>query len=71
MSLPDEGGWDHEYDLVCFSDECPYFKKGWEWMRDQYGVHSSYRFRRDPKSGQASPLAVWSASALRNRILDL
>ncbi len=70
MALPDQGGWDHEYDLVCFDDACPYFRSGWTWMLDHFGVHSSYRFRRNPVNGHESPLAVWSATALRSRILE-
>jgi hypothetical protein len=60
---------DHEYDLACFNDSCPYYVRGWTWMEHEYGVRSSYRYRVDPRSGHASPLAVWSAAALRSSIL--
>ena len=70
ISLPDEGGWDSPFHLVCFNDECSYYRRGWEWMESQYGVRSSYRFRLDPANGVASPLPVWSPTAIRDRILD-
>jgi len=39
-------------------------------MESRYGVKASYRYRLDPVSGEASPLAVWSPAALRDRVLD-
>lgn len=56
--------------LVCFNNECSYYREGWEWMREKYRVNVSYRFRVDPATGTASPLAVWSEDALVDRIVD-
>ncbi|HLA77066.1 MAG TPA: hypothetical protein VJU18_05735 [Vicinamibacteria bacterium] len=70
FALPDNGGWDTPFHAACFNDDCPYFRRGREWMEAQYGVKVSYRFRLDPSSGRSSPLAVWSPQALRDRILD-
>ncbi|TAM48271.1 MAG: hypothetical protein EPN53_10425 [Acidobacteria bacterium] len=70
FSLPDEGGWDGTFQLACFNDDCPYFVRGWAWIEEHYGVRSSYRYRLDPASGQASPIPVWSRNALRDRILE-
>jgi hypothetical protein len=39
-------------------------------MFEQFGVKTSYRYRVDSQSGLASPIPVWSADALRCRILD-
>jgi hypothetical protein len=39
-------------------------------MDEHYSVRCSYRFRIDPATGSASPLAVWSPDALKDRILD-
>ncbi|HET8538551.1 MAG TPA: hypothetical protein VFL83_01635 [Anaeromyxobacter sp.] len=60
---------DHPYDLVCFNDECPYYVRGWTWMEQQYGVHASYRYRRDAANGLETPVPVWSSAALRDAIL--
>jgi hypothetical protein len=68
--LPEEGGWDTEFHIACFNDDCPYYRNGWRWMEERYGVKSSYRYRIDPSSGRASPLAVWSPQALRDRIIE-
>jgi hypothetical protein len=70
FQLPDNTGWQTDFHVACFNDECPYYRKGWEWMEQHYGVRSSYRFRIDPATGKAMPLAVWSPQALRDRIID-
>ena len=70
FELPDNTGWDGEFQLACFNDECPYFVRGWQHMEEHYAVKASYRYRVDPTSGTATPLAVWSATALTDRILD-
>jgi hypothetical protein len=70
FELPPNTGWQTDFQLACFNDECPYYVRGWEWMRERYAVNASYRYRVDPGSGQASPLAVWSETALRDRVLD-
>ena len=48
--------YDHEWDLACFNDECPYYVRGWVWMEQQFGVRSSYRYRFDARYVQPSPL---------------
>jgi hypothetical protein len=70
FELPPNTGWQTEFQLACFNDECPYYANGWQWMMEHYRVRSSYRYRVDPATGHASPLAVWSESALRDRILE-
>ena len=70
LRLPDEAGWPGSFQLACFNDDCGYFRRGWSWMFDTVGVRASYRYRVDPASGQASPLPVWSRTALRDRILE-
>ncbi|RLA49101.1 MAG: hypothetical protein DRQ98_14220 [Gammaproteobacteria bacterium] len=70
FELPDNTGWETGFQLACFNDECPYFVRGWEHMQEKYAVKASYRYRVDPTSGKASPLAVWSTDAIKDRILD-
>lgn len=66
---PDLNSWSGEYQFVCFNDECPYFTRGWNWMREQFNVNASYRYRFNPETGERGPLPVWSKEALRTSIL--
>ena len=67
---PQLSNWNGDFQYVCFNDECPYFVRGWEWMRTRFNVNVSYRHRLDPSSGETGPLPVWSPEALRESILD-
>ncbi len=72
--LPDGTGWEHPTQLACFNDECSYYREGWDYMLQQYNAKVSYRYRLIPgEHGQpavASPLAVWSETALLDLICD-
>jgi hypothetical protein len=70
FELPENTGWQTDFQLACFNDECPYYIRGWEPMESEYAVRASYRYRVDPSTGTPSPLAVWSPTALKDRILD-
>ena len=70
FELPDNTGWQTDFQLACFNDECPYFQRGWIHMEEHYAVKASYRYRVDPATAKPSPLAVWSTDALKDRILD-
>jgi len=68
-SVPDDSTWGGFEQRVCFNDDCPYFLRGWEWMRENYNVTASYRFRYNPENGETGPLPVWSAKIGRGNIL--
>ena len=68
-AAPDDTTWTSPFQWVCFNDECPYFKKGWDWMMESQGVKASYRHRLDPDSGVSGPLPTWSYEAHKKHII--
>ena len=70
FELPDNTGWQGEFQLACFNEECPYLVRGGQHMEATYAVKASYRYRLDPSTGESATLAVWSSDALNDRIIE-
>ena len=66
---PVGSNWEAPFIFVCFSDECSYFLRSAQWMKEKFNVNVSYRHRLDPLTGEAGPLPVWSKDALKDQIL--
>ena len=69
--VPPDATWNEEFFLVCFNDDCSYYKSGWEWMKTQYNQNASYRYYLNPATGFSSMIPVWSASATREMIVEV
>jgi len=71
FEMPENSGWQKLHQLACFNNDCSYYRSGWDWMWEQYRVKASYRYRvTESETGSASPLAVWSETALIDRIIE-
>ena len=68
--VPDESSWEEGYFLVCFNNDCSYYRRGWEWMKEQYSQVGSYRYMVNPTNGSASMIPVWSDEATREMIVE-
>ena len=68
--VPDEATWDEKFFFVCFNDDCPYYQKGWKWMKQEFAQEASYRYAINPTTGNPLPLPVWSDTATREMIVD-
>jgi hypothetical protein len=70
IRLPEELGFAYASHLVCFNNNCSYYREGWAWMQEQYAVNASYRYRVDSSTGTAFPLPVWSETAMTDKIIE-
>lgn len=71
VDIPVEMAWKNNVHYVCFNNECSYFTESAEWMMNNYASKVIYRYRVvDPDTGEASPLTVWSKTALLDRIIE-
>ena len=68
--VPEESSWIEEFFFVCFNDDCSYYQKGWEWMKQQYNQTASYRYTLNPTNGTSSQIPVWSDDATREMIVE-
>jgi hypothetical protein len=69
-AAPADSKWGTDVQLICFNDDCPYYIRGWEWMKTKFNQNVSYRHRYNPSTGENGPLPVWSSSALREGIIE-
>lgn len=54
-------GWGVPFLFVCFNDDCPLFKNGWEDILEQVGHRSSYRCMNYPGTDNYELLPVFSS----------
>ncbi|MDY6906241.1 MAG: zinc ribbon domain-containing protein [Thermodesulfobacteriota bacterium] len=61
MTFSDGLGWGSPYLYVCFNDDCPTFKNGWENLEENFGHHASYRNICFPFTEQFEAMPVFSS----------
>jgi hypothetical protein len=68
-NVPDGATWEEPFFLACFSDDCPYYREGWDWMFEQFGQRASFRYAEIPGTGERRMIPVWSEGATRMQIV--
>ncbi len=69
-AVPEGASWNDEFFLVCFNNDCPYYVRGWKWMKEQYNQKGSYRYALNPNTGGSLMIPVWDEEATRQMIVD-
>lgn len=61
ITVGDGLGWGEPFLFICFNNECPLFKSGWDEILEQTGHKSSYRCMNYPGTTQFELLPVFSS----------
>ncbi len=70
ITFGDGLGWGSPYMFVCFNDECPAYKKGWDNIQDTMEYTASYRCITEPGSGKFDYMPVFSPAGGKGQMLD-
>ena len=70
INFSDGLGWGSPYLYVCFNDECPAYKQGWDNLRENYSHMASYRRMCYPGTDQYELMPVFSPVGGTGQIID-
>ena len=70
MNVGDGLGWGAPFLFLCFNDECPLYRQGWEHMKENYAHTASYRCMNYPGTEQYEVIPVFSNQGGRGQIID-
>ena len=70
VTFADGLGWGVPYLFVCFNNNCPLYKKGWEQIKTHYGHIASYRCILYPGTNQFETMLIFSPSGGTGQIID-
>ena len=63
-------GWGVPYLFVCFNDECPSFKQGWDELKESMEFSASYRCINSPGDTNFEYMPVFSSVGGTGQVLD-
>jgi hypothetical protein len=70
FSFSDGLGWGVPYLYLCFNNNCPLYKQGWEHIEETYAHKASYRCMNYPGTRQFEVMPVFSDMGGRGQIID-
>jgi len=63
-------GWGTPYLFVCFNNDCPMYRRGWDHLMENYGHRASYRCICYPGTNTFDSMVVFSAIGGTGQIID-
>jgi hypothetical protein len=70
VAMPPDSKFQTEFLMVCLNDDCDYFKRGWNWMKEKFNVDASYRYQFNPVTGQDGPFPVVRSTDLKDMVIS-
>jgi hypothetical protein len=70
VTFSDGLGWGTPYLYICFNDECPQYKQGWDHLQENYAQKASYRCMNYPGTNQFEYMPVFSPAGAKGQIID-
>ena len=70
MNFGDGLGWGVPYLFVCFNDDCPAYKEGWDNLMETMEQRASYRCVNFPGSATFEYMPVFSPMGAKGQVLD-
>lgn len=70
INFSDGLGWGTPYLYVCFNDDCPAYKQGWDDLQENFAQNASYRCICYPLSQTFEFMPVFSPMGGRGQIID-
>lgn len=67
--LAPDNDWGVEFLMICLNDDCSYYQRGWNWMKEKYNVAASYRYKIDVSTGIEGPIPVISPGDFKNQVV--
>lgn len=70
ITFSDGLGWGEPYLYICFNDECPLYKRGWEQLKEDFAQTASYRCMSYPSNGKFELMPVFSPHGAKGQVID-
>ena len=70
VNFADGLGWGTPYLYICFNDNCPCYRQGWDHMKETYAQTASYRSMNYPGTETFEIIPVFSSMGGRGQIID-
>ena len=69
VTFSDGLGWGAPYLYICFNDECPEYKNGWDNLMENYAQNASYRCMNYPGTDTFEVMPVFSPMGATGQII--